>query len=386
MEDTLKPGGQSAAEIKESARRLVQAEGSLQELFRPPSSHAVAGRLEMTPGRQGVTVVLNRYNQIVYEMEREPELQGIRPGDLLRCAHGREGESGCGSSEACRFCRARLAVEACFRRGEKVTEECSIAPEGGLGDTRDFRVTCLPFRLADTAYVVAHFEDISDSKRKQKLERIFFHDILNTVAGLDFNLQLVRKLNTNPEIAPLLSNLEALSRTIQDEIISQKMLLSAEKGTLKTEKELIASLDFLEEIAATFRRREVAQDKGIRIGDFSEQVSLISDSTILRRCLGNLTLNALEASAAEDEILLSCRCRDDRVIFAVTNPAVMTPEVKAGVFNRSFSTKDENRGLGTYSVKLLTEEYLGGRTGFTSVPEEGTCFFIDLPVKKREAD
>jgi len=40
------------------------------------------------------------------------------------------------------------------------------------------------------------------------------------------------------------------------------------------------------------------------------------------------------------------------------------------VFNRSFSIKGGDRGLGTYSIKLLSERYLNGEVGFTS--EEGT--------------
>ncbi len=38
------------------------------------------------------------------------------------------------------------------------------------------------------------------------------------------------------------------------------------------------------------------------------------------------------------------------------------------------------RGLGTYSVKLLTERYLGGAVTFTSTQEEGTTFRVCYPL------
>ena len=38
----------------------------------------------------------------------------------------------------------------------------------------------------------------------------------------------------------------------------------------------------------------------------------------------------------------------------------MPDEVKAQIFERSFSTKGRGRGIGTYSIKLLTERYLEG--------------------------
>lgn len=58
----------------------------------------------------------------------------------------------------------------------------------------------------------------------------------------------------------------------------------------------------------------------------------------------------------------------------------MPKDVQYQVFQRSFSTKGHNRGLGTYSMKLITEKYLGGKIGFVSNETEGTKFFIKLPV------
>jgi sensor histidine kinase regulating citrate/malate metabolism len=63
------------------------------------------------------------------------------------------------------------------------------------------------------------------------------------------------------------------------------------------------------------------------------------------------------------------------------NPTYMTEETKLQVFQRSFSTKGINRGLGTYSMKLLGERYLKGKVGFTSDEKNGTHFFIRLKKK-----
>lgn len=58
----------------------------------------------------------------------------------------------------------------------------------------------------------------------------------------------------------------------------------------------------------------------------------------------------------------------------------MPEEVKLQIFQRSFSTKGENRGIGTYSIKLIVTEYLKGEVSFDSDSENGTIFKIDLPV------
>lgn len=73
-------------------------------------------------------------------------------------------------------------------------------------------------------------------------------------------------------------------------------------------------------------------------------------------------------------------------IIKVFNSEVMSDEVKAQIFQRSFSTKGKGRGLGTYSVKLLTEEYLKGKITFISEKDFGTEFTLILPrdISKNE--
>ncbi|HAL86389.1 MAG TPA: histidine kinase, partial [Deferribacteraceae bacterium] len=39
----------------------------------------------------------------------------------------------------------------------------------------------------------------------------------------------------------------------------------------------------------------------------------------------------------------------------------------------------KGRGLGTYSIKLLTENYLKGKVRFETRRESGTTFFIKIP-------
>jgi sensor histidine kinase regulating citrate/malate metabolism len=59
----------------------------------------------------------------------------------------------------------------------------------------------------------------------------------------------------------------------------------------------------------------------------------------------------------------------------------MKREIQLQIFQRSFSTKGSGRGLGTYSIKLLTEQYLHGKAWFTSNEVEGTTFFASIPIK-----
>ena len=65
-------------------------------------------------------------------------------------------------------------------------------------------------------------------------------------------------------------------------------------------------------------------------------------------------------------------------MFEVHNPVEMPREIQLQMFVRSFSTKGLGRGLGTYSARLFTEAYLGGRIGFRS-DSTGTTFWVEIP-------
>ena len=91
-------------------------------------------------------------------------------------------------------------------------------------------------------------------------------------------------------------------------------------------------------------------------------------------------MNAAEASRDGDTVKTNCGKDKSSVFFSVNNPGVMPDDVRIRVFDRFFSTKDENRGLGTYSMKLLGEGYLDGKVWFETDSDSGTTFYISIPT------
>jgi signal transduction histidine kinase len=100
----------------------------------------------------------------------------------------------------------------------------------------------------------------------------------------------------------------------------------------------------------------------------------------LSRVLGNMLKNGLEAVQQGERVTIGCRPGDRKAEFWVHNPGVMSENVRLQVFQRSFSTKGTGRGLGTYSIKLLTERYLRGQVSFRSGEGEGTTFMACYPL------
>ena len=104
----------------------------------------------------------------------------------------------------------------------------------------------------------------------------------------------------------------------------------------------------------------------------------------MKRILGNMIKNALESSEIGEAVIIGCKkvlLKDcEYVQFWVNNQSVIPRSVQLQIFQRSFSTKGGNRGLGTYSMKLLGERYLDGHVGFTTHEKDGTTFHIRISL------
>jgi len=90
--------------------------------------------------------------------------------------------------------------------------------------------------------------------------------------------------------------------------------------------------------------------------------------------------NALEASDQNNPVRVGVDLSDGQLRFWVHNLEPIPRDIQQQIFERSFSSKGQGRGLGTFSMKLLGEAYLGGKVDFFSDEQHGTTFTIDLPI------
>lgn len=332
-------------------------------------------------------LILNPQRQIVFANQTLADVLGIgdlgeaigsRPGEALDCAHAADTPGGCGTSKFCTTCGAARALQSASQ-GRADVQECRILRRNRT-EALDFRVYAKPFELNGEPFTLFVLDDVSHEHRRRALERIFFHDVLNTAGGVFGAAQLLAMVDPQ-EQEELRAMVERLSRRLIDEIKAQRMLSDAESGDLKplmqeTDVEALA-----DEVAELYRSHAVAKGREIEVAppDGGGSRWITSDPNLLSRVMGNLVKNALEASSAGDMVTVSMSLLDDVVELRVHNPAVMPEPVQMQMFQRSFSTKGEGRGLGTYSIRLLTEKYLGGTVRFESAPGAGTTFFVRVP-------
>jgi signal transduction histidine kinase len=361
------------------------------ELTDIEEAKAQAERLDAVPflgqavGALSVAVaVLNARRQVVFANNAFRDLAGatggfigLQPGELFRCIHA--GQSGCGDSPECRLCGASRVFLEARETGRASRQEFAIAGRSGEREVPyDLEAAGTPFRLGREDFVLLTLRDVSQQKHKAALERIFFHDILNTASSLKIYLSLLPS-SAPEEVSRLLADLESIADSLVEEIQSQKQMVNAENRTLQVSPSLISSRELAEELLSAFARGR--SGSSVRLASDAESFAFVSDAAILRRVLGNMLRNALEAAPSGGPVILGFSRDASSCRFWVHNPGAIPEEARRLVFRRYFSTKGRDRGLGTYSMRLLTEEYLKGEVNFTTDEKSGTRFIVTLPLK-----
>ena len=335
-----------------------------------------------------MVMILNEHRQIIAVNQRllatfgvdDPALLiGNRPGEAISCVHSSEGPNGCGTAEKCSVCGAILTILSSQQTGEQAVGECRIVIGLDGGTALDLETMATPLDVAEIPMTIFALRDISADKRRQVLERTFFHDILNTVGGIKGIAELLADNdNLSPESeSQYRSWMLDLSRNLAEEINQQQRLLIAERGDYVPDLKRFDVKEMLEDVCRLYNNHIRTPDRTIVL-DVVSPCHLISDRPMLRRIVGNMMLNALEATPAGGTIRVFV-VRDEGLLrIVVSNPGEIPYDVQLQLFKRSFSTKaSTGRGIGTYSMKLFGERYLGGTVGFCCQDGE-TQFFIEL--------
>lgn len=340
---------------------------------------------------QTMVALLNPERQIVFcndacaraggKASKEDTL-GLRPGELLNCVNANYAESGCGTATACRYCGLAQTLVV-GQQGRANSGECVIQSHNRSGGIQvEYAVQVRPLPTLGAGWQCFSLRDLSADKRREALERIFFHDLLNLAGAVEGVSGLLTAGGAPPEEnAGLVAMLSTSASALVEEIRSQRTLLDAEKGGLAVDRKACDAFQALENAADACRPFGFFDDKQLSIPRpaGARPILFQTDPSLLNRILVNLLKNAMEASKAGGTVTASCSAPSPgRVRFSVHNETVMPEAIRAHVFQRSFSTKGAGRGLGTYSIKLLTETYLHGQAWFDSAPGSGTTFYVEF--------
>jgi len=332
-----------------------------------------------------ILLVLNESRQIVFANKRllkilgcqnVEDVCGLRPGQVFSCVHADEAPMGCGTTEFCRTCGAVKAILGSLS-GQEMVEECRILQTDG--GALEVRVWTTPLTIKGKRYSLFAVADITHEKRRFTLERVFFHDLLNLAGAIQGFSEFLAEASDEelPEIRRMICS---LAGRLVEEIRAHKTIYAAEHGELQVHPVSVETVPLLEELAESYRLHPAARNRDIVVDPASENVTVVTDRSLLMRVLENMLKNALEAIQPGQKVTMRSRLSGENIVFEVHNPGTIPHDVQLQIFLRSYTTKGQGRGLGTYSMKLLGERYLKGKVSFESSPESGTVFRFSLPL------
>lgn len=208
---------------------------------------------------------------------------------------------------------------------------------------------------------------------------------LNAVIGLN-ELQMRDKDHPLDEVQMERANKVQDAGTHLLALVNDVLDLSMiESDSVRLEMEPV---DCVQLTVETIRLLELkAKSNQVELGRVSrrEPVWVMADKRRLRQVLLNLIDNAIKYNHTGGRVDVRLDASDDnrwRISVADTGPGIATEDQQAlfKPFSRLAATQDkiEGTGVGLSLSKRLIEQ-MEGRIGLTSLPGQGSCFWIEMP-------
>jgi len=335
-----------------------------------------------------VLLILNTARQIVYKNRQAIDLMGSdaggeilgkRLGEMLNCIHASQSSKGCGTTKCCRVCGVTKATNQSHAHGATVVHECRITTV--VGGSYEFRVWATPYRCGEKEFMILTLLDISHEKRRNDLERIFFHDVnnlLNVVVGYTHLIEDEADLKSIGEDIKII---QRAGTELVNEVSSQQSFLLAERGALSVNISNFDSLSVFEDVMSMLSMKDRQKGWKIVVDKRSDRCEMTTDQVLLRRVLGMMVKNTLEVTAEVKEIHLACQRSQDSVVYSAHSAGYVQQSANLQMSQSPVSVKEKERDIRTYTMKLFGEKYLKGNIWGSATPEKGTTYCFSLPLK-----
>lgn len=336
--------------------------------------HSVSGLLAVLNTKRQILVINDALLETL-STDHANEVLGLRLGEALKCIHAGEMPGGCGTSEYCSTCGAAISMIASLTTDKPVEKECAITSED-TGKTRDlfFRARCVPVTYDRKRLLLLFLQDITYQQRLANIERLFFHDIKGIITGL-VNASYLVSLKSNEDVRELSQIISNLSMRLSSEVSIQQCLSKTDGSVYQPVYCSISIRQVFQEINGLFLNQPVSENKSLILPKECPDIVFKTEPSLLIRILANMITNAFEETAEGDKVKVWYEPSEEKITFYVWNRKPIPADIAKRIFQRNFSTKAKmGRGLGTYSMKLLGEEILGGTVDFTTSEKEGTVF------------
>ena len=207
------------------------------------------------------------------------------------------------------------------------------------------------------------------------------HEIKNPLTPMRLNLQFLQNAINNKQ-----DNALAITKKVTDSLIEQIDNLNyiasefSNFAKLPDPQVAIFSLNAILENSVSIYNNE--SNIIISLSLPNHQILIRSDRSHMLRVFSNLLQNAVQAIPEGKQGLINVNLYMQNqlaVIQVKDNGVGIPPSIKSDVFVPHFTTKNAGSGIGLAMTKRIVE-YWNGSIWFESIENEGTEFYIKLPI------
>jgi K+-sensing histidine kinase KdpD len=232
--------------------------------------------------------------------------------------------------------------------------------------------------------------DITVEKEIQKTKEDFFHMIthdmrapLSTIRGY---LEIIfSDKNTSEKYSRYIENINYSVNKLAGMIDDILNMTKLEGKRFPIKKEPIYSKELAERVILSQKLIAKLKEINLYIDKDFEDITFISDNTLLERVLINLVGNSLKFTTKSGEIKIGCYNDNEKVYFYVSDTGPGIPEDKRKSIFEKYVQMEEHRemgfGLGLAMCKSAIEN-LGGEIWVESELGKGAKFIFNLPKEK----
>jgi signal transduction histidine kinase len=215
----------------------------------------------------------------------------------------------------------------------------------------------------------------------QQMARQVAHEIKNPLTPMKLSIQyLQRAMESNTANAVKLS--KKLASSLIEQIDQLSKIASDFSQFANIEHINPERFDITEVIKSLVNIYRTGTHTKIKYANDSNKAEIYYDKAQINRLFTNLIKNATEAAKESEsiEIFIKQFIVDNHIIISVKdNGNGIKEELQSKIFDPNFTTKTSGTGLGLAICKAIVEK-ANGKIWFVTAPDEGTIFFVELPL------
>jgi len=210
------------------------------------------------------------------------------------------------------------------------------------------------------------------------------HDIKNPLTPMKLSIQQLQRLQ-NDDIVKFHHRFQELSPALIEQINTLAQIASEFSYFAKEKIDLNQITDISECIKTVLEVYENQECIEIKLINSAENnILVLGEKQQYIRIFNNLIKNAVQALYGKNDGVIAIEIKEENnecKISIIDNGYGISKENQSKIFSSQFTTKIDGSGIGLSIVKSIIE-LLGGRIDFVSKENQGSTFYIYLPIWK----